>query len=81
MWLLGRLVLAVQVAVAMVICNIQMVRLAHLVREMLAVTALAVALIVWVVVAVALVLLVAITLQAQAVLVALVLHLPLQALQ
>jgi hypothetical protein len=49
MWLLGRLALAVLVAVAMVICNIQMVRLEHLGKEMLAVTALAVALIVWVV--------------------------------
>jgi hypothetical protein len=81
MWRLGRLVLAVLVVVAMVTCNIQMVRLAHQVKEMLAVTALAVALIVWAVEVVVLARLVAIILQAQAVRVVLVLHLLSQALQ
>jgi hypothetical protein len=81
MWRLGRLVLAVLVVVAMVTCNIQMVRLAHQVKEMLAVTALAVALIVWAVEVVVLARLVAITLQAQEARVARVRHLLSQALQ
>jgi hypothetical protein len=81
LWRLGRLVLAVRAAVAMVTCNIQMVRLAHLGKEMLAVTALAVALIVWAVAVVALARLVAIILQARVALVARVQHLRLQALQ